>query len=58
MTQEELKEILDFIKENKFRTHRTDGWSFFWSGDVISIDDITRKLRNISRRKSNRKNNL
>lgn len=53
MTQKEMNEIKDFIKEKKFIARRTDGWGFFWSGDVISVEDLMRKLKNIMRRKSN-----
>lgn len=54
MTKEELSEIKDFIEEKKFIARRTDGWSFFWSGDAISVEDLMRKLKNIMRRKANR----
>lgn len=54
MTKEErdslLKEITDFVEEEKFRARGADGWSF-WCDDVVRVDDIKRKLKNISRRK-------
>ena len=54
MTKEErdslLKEITDFVEEKKFTARGADGWSF-WCDDVVMVDDIKRKLKNISRRK-------
>lgn len=52
MTEEEKKEILDFITSNKFITRRTDGWSFFWSGYVIEVKEIVKKIKNMGRRKN------
>lgn len=57
MTKKEYKELLDFIRENKFTAKKTDGWSYYWSGAVVEVDVLKRKLENISRRKSNRKGN-
>ena len=51
MIKEEVKEILDFIKEKKFVTRKTDGWSYLWCGEVVEVDEIKRKLTNMSRRK-------
>ena len=54
MTKEErdslLKEITDFVKKEKFTARGADGWSF-WCYDVVRVDDIRRKLKNIYRRK-------
>lgn len=52
MTQEEKEEILDFITSNKFIAKRTDGWSFFWSGDAIEVEKIVKKIKNMARRKN------
>lgn len=57
MTKEErdslLKEITDFVEEKKFTVRVADGWSC-WCNDVVRVDDIRRKLKNISRRKMRR----
>jgi len=54
MTKEErdslLKEIMDFVEEKKFTARGADGWGC-WCDDVVIVDDIRRKLKNISRRK-------
>lgn len=51
MTPEEKQELLDFILSNKFIAKRTDGCWFFWSGDVIEVDKMVKKIKNMARRK-------
>jgi hypothetical protein len=45
MTNKDFNTIVNFIEEKKFKTRKTDGWSYITTVEAISVSDIMELLK-------------